>query len=139
MIGIVLTGHGWFPDGILQSVQLITGEVAQVKVVPFETDTNKLQNDLKAAMNEVDTGSGVVCFADLAGGTPFNVCSRIAAEKEAVRVIGGTNSPMLLSGVFQREQEVDPFVESVIQEGKNNIKAFEINKQKQTTSETDGI
>lgn len=138
MIGIVLTGHGSFPNGILQSVQLIAGEVKQVEVIPFEEDQDKLQEALTEAIDNVDTGSGVVCFADLAGGTPFNVSSRIAASKENVRVIGGINSPMLLSGVFQRELAIDQFVEKVLLDGKENIKQFEL-KQKQVPDEVDGI
>ncbi|WP_106496230.1 PTS sugar transporter subunit IIA [Lentibacillus sp. Marseille-P4043] len=138
MIGIVLTGHGSFPNGILQSVQLITGEVKQVEVIPFEEDQAKLQTELEKAIDKVNTGSGVVCFADLAGGTPFNVCSRLAATKESVRVIGGTNSPMLLSGLFQRELSVDEFVEKALMEGKENIKQFGI-KQKQAVDDADGI
>ncbi|HLQ96631.1 MAG TPA: PTS sugar transporter subunit IIA [Pseudogracilibacillus sp.] len=137
MIGFVITGHGTFPEGVLQSVELITGEVAQIKTVTFETDTDKLHDDLDAAMTDVDTGDGVVCFADLAGGTPFNVCSKIAVKKDNVRVIGGTNSPMLLSGVFQRENAVDAFVDAVIQEGKDNIKAFEMKQEKKDISESD--
>ncbi|MBY7142861.1 PTS sugar transporter subunit IIA [Virgibacillus sp. NKC19-3] len=139
MIGFVLTGHGPFPEGVLQSVQLITGEVSQVKVVPFETDTIKLQNELETAIAEVDTGSGVVCFADLAGGTPFNVSSRIAVGKEAVQVIGGINTPMLLSGFFQREQDLDTFVNAVVQEGKDNIKPFEMNKKEKAADHSNGI
>lgn len=139
MIGFVLTGHGFFPEGILQSVQLITGEISQVKAVPFHEDTNKLQDELEDAIVEMDTGFGVVCFADLAGGTPFNICSRIAVKRDAIRVIGGANSPMLLSGLYQREQDLDTFVETVVQEGKDNIKPFEM-KQKETMSQnTDGI
>ncbi|HLR09381.1 MAG TPA: PTS sugar transporter subunit IIA [Bacillota bacterium] len=140
MIGFVITGHGSFPNGILQSVQLIAGDVSQVEVVSFEEDTDKLHDELEAAITKVDTGSGVVCFADLAGGTPFNVSSRIASTKEKVRVIGGTNSPMLLSGLFQREQDVDFFVETVLKEGKDNIKPFKWKKKKESTLDlSDGI
>ncbi|WP_077328808.1 PTS sugar transporter subunit IIA [Virgibacillus siamensis] len=138
MIGMVLTGHGSFPEGMLESVELITGKVRQIEVVPFEEDKDKLEKQINQAIENVDTGSGVVCFADLAGGTPFNVCSSIAAAKRNVRVIGGTNSPMLLSGMFQRESAVDAFVETVLKEGKDNIKQFEM-KQKQAASEEDGI
>ncbi|GAA0591475.1 PTS sugar transporter subunit IIA [Virgibacillus siamensis] len=138
MIGIVLTGHGSFPQGMLDAVELITGRVKQADVIKFEEDKDKLEKDIEAAIENVDTGNGVVCFADLAGGTPFNVCAGIAAAKENVKVIGGTNSPMLLSGMFQRESPIDDFVDSVIQEGKDNIKQFEM-KQKQAASEEEGI
>src|SRR5699024_5222409 len=118
MIGFVITGHGSFPNGILQSVQLIAGDVSQVEVVSFEEDTEKVDEELEDVNTKVDTGFGVVCFADLAGGAPFNVDASIASTIEKVRVIGGINSPMLLSGLFQREQDVDFFVETVLKEGK---------------------
>ncbi|WP_449355203.1 hypothetical protein ACUL41_03480 [Virgibacillus natechei] len=138
MIGIVLTGHGSFPSGMMESVELITGKVKQIEVVPFEEDKDKLESEINQAIENVNTDSGVVCFADLAGGTPFNVCSTIAATRDNIRVVGGTNSPMLLSGMFQRELVIDKFVESVLKEGKDNIKQFEM-KQKQASSEEDGI
>lgn len=139
MIGIILTGHGSFPSGMLESIQLITGEIKQIKVIPFEEDQDILNEQLKQAMDDVDSGSGVVCFTDLAGGTPFNVSSKLAAQKENVRVIGGTNSPMLLSAVFQRELELDSFVDKAIEEGKNNIKEFEMKSSKSQQEEEDGI
>jgi len=138
MIGIVLTGHGAFPAGMLESIELITGKIKQMEVIPFEEDKDKLEKEVSQAIENINSGSGVVCFTDLAGGTPFNVCSTIAATKDDVRVIGGTNSPMLLSGMFQRESVIDEFVEAVLKEGKDNIKQFEM-KQKQASSEEDGI
>ena len=138
MIGIVLTGHGSFPSGMLESVELITGELKQIEVVPFEEDKDKLEKEINQAIENVNSDSGVVCFADLAGGTPFNVCSTIAATRDNVRVVGGTNLPMLLSGMFQRESATDQFVETVLKEGKDNIKQFEM-KQKQASAEEDGI
>ncbi|MBU5465424.1 PTS sugar transporter subunit IIA [Virgibacillus sp. MSJ-26] len=138
MIGLVLTGHGAFPNGMLESIQLITGEIDQIKVIPFENDQNKLHEELEKAIEEVDNGDGVVCFTDLAGGTPFNVSSKLAAERENVRVIGGTNSPMLLSAVFQRESDLNSFVELVLAEGKNNIKEFKMKTVKEQET-NDGI
>src|SRR5690625_864275 len=138
MIGLVLTGHGSFPNGMLESIQLITGEIDQIKVIPFETDQNKLNEELERAIEEVDNGDGVVCFTDLAGGTPFNVSSKLAAEKENVRVIGGTNSLMLLSAVFQRDSDLNSFVELALTEGKNNIKEFKLKTVKEQET-NDGI
>src|SRR5699024_4292505 len=138
MIGLVYTGHGAFTYGMLEYIQLITGEIDQIKVIPFENDQNKLHEELEKAIEEVDNGDGVVCFTDLAGGTPFNVSSKLAAERENVRVIGGTNSPMLLSAVFQRESDLNSFVELVLAEGTNNIKECRIETVKEQES-NDGI
>ena len=139
MIGLILTGHGSFPSGMLESVQLITGEIKQIKVIPFEEDQEKLSKQIEEAINEVNTGSGVVCFTDLAGGTPFNVSSKLAALRDDVRVIGGTNSPMLLSAVFQRELELDSFVDNILKEGKENIKEFKLKPTKVHQEVEDGI
>lgn len=138
MIGIVLTGHGSFPHGMLESVQLIAGEAAQARAVSFLEDQDKLQQELEEAIDEVNAGDGVVCFADLAGGTPFNVCSKIAAGMEGIRVIGGANSPMILSGLFQREMDIDAFTDFVLNEAKEHIKLFTV-KKRQESIETDGI
>lgn len=138
LIGFVLTGHGLFARAMLESVQFIAGRAEQISVVAFQEDEEKLYRDLEQAISGVDTGSGTVCFTDLAGGTPFNICSRISLTKKNVRVIGGTNSPMLLSGLFQRELELDQFVELVLSEGKESIKPFQL-KDKDKKEQTDGI
>ncbi|WP_121638853.1 PTS sugar transporter subunit IIA [Virgibacillus sp. Bac330] len=138
MIGIIITGHGSYPEGMYESIRLIAGDVEGLKTVPFHESQEQLEHDLIAAMAEVEYGSGVVCFADLAGGTPFNVSSKIAASKGNVRVIGGTNSPMLLSSLFQREQNLDDFVQHALYEGQTNIKSFEIAK-KNKEEDLDGI
>lgn len=138
MIGIVITGHGSYPFGMHESIRLIAGDVEGLKTVPFMENQEQLERELIEAIEQVDTGSGVVCFADLAGGTPFNISSKIAVRKDNVRVIGGTNSPMLLSSLFQREQSLDEFVSHVLNEGKVNIKLFKIvTKEKEENS--DGI
>lgn len=139
MIGIIITGHGSFPTGMQASIEMITGEIKQMRVIPFEEDTTKLESELRTAIEELDTGQGVVCFTDLPGGTPFNICSRLAVENKNIRVIGGTNSPMLLSGVFQRELDLDDYIKHVMEEGKNNIKSFEVKAKDTANSEANGI
>lgn len=139
MIGIIITGHGSFPNGIYDSIKLIAGEQQQVSIIAFQENQDKLEEELKAAISDLDKGDGVVCFADLAGGTPFNVSSRIAATNNSVRVIGGANSPMILSGLFQRELPLDDFVSMVINEGKENIKPFTVKQEKKEVEDDDGI
>lgn len=141
MIGIVITGHGSFPKGILKSLHLIAGDVENLVMVPFEDDPIELETSLQQAIEQVDSDSGVVCFADLAGGTPFNVSSQIAAHKDDLRVVGGTNLPMILSCLFKRNQPLDDFVKTALNEGKENIKAFEIKKREHVNDDPtmDGI
>lgn len=138
MIGFIVTGHGKFAEGLFNSVELIMGEIAQAEVISFEEDVEDLTNKVTDAIESLDSGDGVICFTDLAGGTPFNVCSKLASGKENVRVIGGTNSPMLLTGLMQRETDIDAAVQQMIHEGKDAIKAFQLNKSSPSES-SDGL
>ena len=50
-----------------ESIRLIAGDVEGLKTIPFQEDQEQLERALIEAIEQVDTGSGVVCFADLAG------------------------------------------------------------------------
>lgn len=138
MIGFIIAGHGSFAAGMKDSVELITGEMNQVACVEFRNDQSRLENELEKAMTELDTGEGIICFTDLAGGTPFNVCSRLATNKEKIKVLGGINSPMLLHASFKREEPVEDSVQEIMEEGRTNIKAFGELSQK-NRNETEGL
>lgn len=125
MIGIILTGHGSFPMGMLESAKLIAGEVKNIEAIPFDKDLEKFKNTMDNAIEKLDTGSGVICFTDLPGGTTFNVCSKISLDRDNVSVIGGINLPMILSSLYLRELELNQFIDKILLNGKNNIKAFE--------------
>jgi len=138
MIGIIISGHGDFPIGMLDSVRLIAGEVPKARAIPFKDNVEELEAALDAAMEELEGGYGVVCFTDLAGGTPFNACSRLAVKRGNVKVIGGANSPMILSGLFLRHLPLEEFVAQVMEEGKSNIQQFTL-KKKEYVEDSEGI
>lgn len=129
MIGIIISGHGTFAEGIYSTVKLIVGEQPNIEIVNFLEDDNSesLQQKIEKAIEKIGEQNGIVCFTDLVGGTPFKVCSTIAATNENIRVIGGTNIPMLLSSIFFREKILDEFVSASIEQGVNNIKTFRMN------------
>jgi len=130
MIGILISGHGTFAEGVYSTVKLIAGEQPNVKVVNFleEDGSESLREKITAAMDELGYHNGIVCFTDLAGGTPFNICSSISATNDQVKVIGGTNVPMLLSSMFAREAELNDFIKVAVEQGLENIKTFTLTK-----------
>lgn len=127
MIGIVISGHGQFATGIKSALELIMGKQPQLAAADFrEGDSpEQLRETLRAAIAQVDTGDGVVCCCDLAGGTPFNCCSLLAAHMPNVGVIGGTNLPMLMGSMFERSLNVADFVAHAMEQGSGAIKRFE--------------
>ena len=62
MIGLVVTGHGHFADGIHTSAQMIAGENEYVRYINFEEGMTpeQLAEKFNAAFDEFRTCDGVV-------------------------------------------------------------------------------
>ena len=75
MIGLVVTGHGHFADGIHTSAQMIAGENEYVRYINFEEGMSpeQLAEKFNAAFDEFRTCDGVVVLSDLPGGSPFRL------------------------------------------------------------------
>ena len=71
MIGLVVTGHGHFADGIHTSAQMIAGENDYVRYINFEEGMTpeQLAEKLNAAFDEFKSCDGVVVLSDLPGGS----------------------------------------------------------------------
>ena len=81
-----------------------------------EDGPDDFRGKLEAVINQFDD---VVVFADLLGGTPANVVSRLLLEGKDLDIYAGMNMPMVigfLNGVLL-DQDVD-----YIQYGTDNIK-----------------
>ncbi|AIY80907.1 PTS sugar transporter subunit IIA [Clostridium botulinum] len=143
MIGLVIVGHGFFPEGILSSVKLIAGEQQEVIGVNFECrqGSDILKGNIENAIDNLNTDE-VLILADLAGGSPFNV-SVIISEKRKdknIKVISGMNLPMVLEASLSRNNyTMDELVESVKNAATMGIKEYKKNKIKETVENDDGI
>ena len=102
MIGLVVTGHGLFAEGMHSSAKMIAGENEHIKYVCFEDGMGleQLAEKLNAAYNELSDCDGIVVLSDLPGGSPFKTaveCSMGHPDKQIV-VLSGTNLPMIITG-----------------------------------------
>lgn len=108
MVSIIIGTHGRFSEEILKSAEMIFGKQKQVGTATFlpgegVEDLEKKYNDI---LEKLDSQNEVLFMVDLFGGSPFNAASKIAAGKENMDVITGTNLPMLLS-VFENRTTKD--------------------------------
>ena len=127
MIGLVVTGHGHFADGIHTSAQMIAGE-----------------NDY-VAFDEFKSCDGVVVLSDLPGGSPFKTAveCKYARPEQKIEVIAGTNLPMIVTAVTMLDMEDDPrsLADELIETGRDCIALFELEAATAETEseESDGI
>ena len=142
MIGLIVTGHANFGSGMTSSVNLIAGEQEAYRYVDFlpTYGTEELTEEIAKAMDELKDCEGIIIFTDLMGGSPFNVAASLGNGKENVRIVAGTNLPMLVEIVMSRKfmDDLDGLVESVLETGKEQVTKYEFKQVVQEESE-DGI
>lgn len=126
MTGIIVTGHGHFPSGILSAVSLVAGAPENTAGVDFEGGLGPA--DLKEAMvqaMESLEGEEILILADLVGGTPFKVAAELKEEyrNRRIKVIAGLNMAALVEAVFSRPMYgLLELAEAVLEAGKEGMK-----------------
>ena len=144
MIGLVVTGHGLFAEGMHSSAKMIAGENDHIKYVCFEDGMGleELAEKLNAAYTELSDCDGIVVLSDLPGGSPFKTaveCSMGHPDKQIV-VLSGTNLPMIItaSTMLSFETDAQALSDELLFEGKDNVVRFEL-AVREEVEEEDGI
>lgn len=96
-IGLLLVSHGQLGRVLLETAGEIVGtfERAEAISVGRRDRLADVEARIEAAIDRLDTGSGVLVLADMFGGTAANVALRSVGHRE-VEVVTGCNLPMLL-------------------------------------------
>ena len=142
MIGLIITGHGNFATGLTSSVNLIGGEQANYVAVDFlaEYSTDDLDRELRKAMDSLSECEGIIVMSDLPGGSPFKTAVVCGQDYKDVKVIAGTNLPMICEVAMARTfiEDIDSLVDMALNTGKDQIVKFEMKKPAQEEA-SDGI
>lgn len=142
MIGLLVTGHANFGSGLTSSLNLIAGEQEAYKYVDFlpEYSLEDLSRELGKAMDELKDCEGILVFSDLPGGTPFKTAVEVGFPRGNVKVIAGTNLPMMVEIAMSRKfiDDLDMLTQSALDTGKEQIVQYEFKKVEQQESD-DGI
>lgn len=95
MIGVVVATHGRLAEEMIRTAEAVVGPLGQVTPVSIVATSPDVRSELRAAIQRVDQGDGVLLLTDLLGGSPTNLCVSFLAERQ-VEVVTGVNLPMLL-------------------------------------------
>ena len=142
MNGVLFTAHGNFPSGLYSGLKLIAGEMENVKIVDFlEGDgTDGLDKKINSALEELKGYDNIIILTDLAGGTPFNRSAILTTEMDNVKILAGTNFQMLYTAAFDQTEDIDEFVNTIIEAGKEGITLFELpSNDNEDDNSDDGI
>jgi len=105
MIGMVLVTHGRLATEFRAALEHVVGPQMQVETVTImpEDDMEQRRKDIIAAIQAVESGSGVILLTDMFGGTPSNLAISVM-EGSRVDVVAGINLPMLIKLASVRDQ-----------------------------------
>jgi mannose PTS system EIIA component len=95
MIGVVVATHGKLAEELIRTAEAVVGKIDLIAAVGIVATSPDVRRDLKAAIQRVDQGEGVLLLTDLLGGSPTNLCLSFLTERQ-VEVVTGVNLPMLL-------------------------------------------
>ncbi|MZR29731.1 PTS sugar transporter subunit IIA [Sneathiella litorea] len=106
MIGMVLVTHGRLAEEFVNATEHVVGPQTQVRAISIgpDDDMEQRRQDILAAVDEVESGAGVIILTDMFGGTPSNLAISVM-EKANVEVIAGINLPMLIKLASMRGED----------------------------------
>jgi len=106
MVGAIIVTHANLGESLVEAAEAITGAIEKTRVLSVKTtdSTEAIRDRLAAAVDELDSGDGVIVFTDLFGGTPTNVALSLL-EEDRVEVITGVNLPVLIKFTGHRSEK----------------------------------
>ncbi len=117
MIGLVLVTHGHLATEFRAALEHVVGpqqHLATIAIAP-DDDMEGRRRDIIAAVEEVETGKGVIVLTDMFGGTPSNLAISCMSRPK-VEVLAGINLPMLVKLAKVREERALPEAIAMAQE-----------------------
>lgn len=98
---VLLTTHGKFASGVLDSYKMIFGNEKNILVVELSDDGVKFFRDqLKETIDSYIKEEDLLIICDLKGGTPYNESYRYVIDNQSntyqVKLVTGLNLPMLI-------------------------------------------
>ena len=123
MIGIVVVSHGKIGEEMVNATKRIIPDMTHICGVAVESDDppEQIRQQIGNAIQEVNTGGGVLILTDMFGGTPSNICLSFL-ETQKVEVLSGFNLPMIIKlANLRKERNFKETVTFIQQYGQRNI------------------
>lgn len=122
MIGLVIVGHGDYPDALLHAAESVLSGATQMKALSLQPDADPagFTEKIEKAVAEVETGEGVIIMTDMMGGAPTNAAIAML-NYPGVEVVTGVNLPMLLKLSFIKGKTVSEAARFLVEYGRRNL------------------
>jgi fructoselysine and glucoselysine-specific PTS system IIA component len=104
---VIVAAHGRFPDGILDAMQRIMGDVPGIAAMNAFVEADfDIETAVKSCMEGLAEGDELIVVTDMFGGSVNNEFMKYAG-REGIHLLTGLNLPLLLELVGNLEEEGD--------------------------------
>ncbi|MDR0770341.1 MAG: PTS fructose transporter subunit IIA [Burkholderiales bacterium] len=122
-VGVLLLMHAPLAEAFLEVLtHVMGGRPAQCVALSAQSsdDAEILFKQVKAQVEALDQGAGVLIFADICGATPYRVAQRLV-EPQRVVLVCGASVPMLVRALTYREVGLETAVEKALSGGHQGV------------------
>ena len=135
MFGIVIVAHGGLAQEYLLAAEHVVGVNPTVQAISIypKDDVNEKEDQIKIALSDVNTGSGVIIVTDIHGSTPANLALK-ASQGLNCRIIFGANLPLIVKLIKVRNLAADDAVNLAVTAGKKYISCISTILSKSNTN-----
>lgn len=144
MIGVILSGHGRFAEGMLSSLDMIAGKSEALEAINFleSESTDDLEKKMLSVIQDFNTKyDGVLICCDLLGGSPFKTAATLSVKQPKISVVAGINLASCLELLFMRLNSTDSsmLADELIAKEANRLLKFVLPAAKEVVESEDGI
>jgi PTS system mannose-specific IIA component len=106
---MVLVSHGGLAREMRAAMEHVVGPQRGIATIciGIDDDVETRRADILAAIEEVDTGDGVIVLTDMFGGTPSNLAMSLLGRPQT-EILTGVNLPMLVKLAKCRSSQTLP-------------------------------
>ncbi|MEK6301308.1 MAG: PTS sugar transporter subunit IIA [Acidobacteriota bacterium] len=123
MIGGVIVTHGQLANELVSAAEMIVGEIHDIIAVSigWHDEVDIAREGVERAIQQVDSGAGVLLLTDMFGGTPTNIAASFLGQA-SVEVVTGVNLPMVIKVATQgKDETLGELARRVRDEGQQQI------------------
>lgn len=124
-VGVLLITHNDIGEILLRTATSVVGACpvnARVVSAPPGCDPDRVLDEAQAALDELDSGAGVLVLTDIFGATPCNIACRLDRKNE-MRVVSGLNLPMLLRVLNYPRLPLDELEAKAVSGGRDGVQS----------------
>jgi PTS system ascorbate-specific IIA component len=126
-VGIVIVTHGGTGNSLLEEAGFVLGKLLDdIPVVAFNHSANMQSGieEIRASIQKVDSGGGILVLTDLMGSSPSNLVNEVLEDNHAVMVTG-INLGMLIRVCNYRDANLERLTQIAVDGGRNAVKIFQ--------------